>query len=105
MAKYMQLVMVNARDGRDDEFNDWLDNHHIPEIVEAGGFVKCHRYELAPEEAANPRAPKRYMHLYELETDDLAATRAKIDAKRSGMTPLPDALDTSDMFAVYYRQR
>ena len=38
MAKYMQLVMVNARDGRDDEFNDWLDNHHIPEIVEAGGF-------------------------------------------------------------------
>ena len=45
------------------------------------------------------------MHLYELETDDLAATKAKIDAKRHLRTPHTPALDTSDMFAVYYKAR
>jgi hypothetical protein len=103
MAKYVHLIMVNAVEGRDDEFNAWLEGHHIPEVVEHGGFVKCHRFELAPEEAGNPKATKRYMHMYELETDDLAATKARIDSKRHLRTPLTPALDASDMFAVYYK--
>ena len=55
MAKYYHLVMVNARPGQDDEFNAWLDGHHIPEVVEAGGFVACHRFELALRSHMNAR--------------------------------------------------
>ena len=105
MAKYYQLVMVNAHPGGDESFNNWLDNHHIPEVCEAGGMTACHRFELPPEEAGNPKATKKYMHLYELETDDLNATKEKINAKRHLRTPYPAGLDTSDMFAVWYKAR
>ena len=106
MAKYMQLVMVNVHPGGDDSFNNWLDNHHIPEVCEAGGFTKCHRFELAPEDVDNPRKPKKYMHLYELDTDEtLEQVKAKIDAKRHLRTPYEDGLDRSDMFVAWYKAR
>ncbi len=105
MARYVQLVMVNAREGQDDDLNRWLDEDHIPELVEMAGYVTCHRFELAPEEAGNPMSPRRYMHLYEFETDDLVATKARIDAQRHRLTPLPDALDQRDMFYAYYKAR
>lgn len=105
MATYVHLVMVNALEGQDDEFNKWLDGHHIPEVVKSGDMVKCHRFEVAAEEADNPKATKRYMHIYEVETDDLTATIAKLEAFRPQRTPLSPALDTSNIFNVWYKAR
>ena len=105
MARYVFLCMVNAADGRDDELNTWLDEVHIPEFVAAGGFSGCRRYELASEMADSPGALKRYMHIYELETDDLDKTRHALLANRHLRTPTSSAMDLSDAFSVYYRAR
>jgi hypothetical protein len=106
MAKFAFLVMVNAEEGEDRALNAWLDEHHIPEVLRTAGFRSAARYELpADESAGNPRATHKYMHLYEIETDDLAATKAALAAGNDARTPLTPALKTSDMVAVFYKAR
>ena len=39
MGRYMFLGLTNATEGRDDEFNDWYDNRHLPDVLAVEGFV------------------------------------------------------------------
>lgn len=104
MANYVLMILANAAPGRDDDLNRWLDTQHIREVIESGGFAKCRRFEVAPEEADNPMATKRYMHFYEIETNDLAGVKARMRA--GGVTPPPEGVvDPDGAFVVFYKQR
>lgn len=105
MARYVFLITVNAVPGQDAELNRWLDEHHIPEVLRTEGFVSAHRFELPPDEAAAKPKAARYMHFYEIETDDLEKTKAALAAGHSGRTPLTAAMDVSTTTAVFYKAR
>jgi hypothetical protein len=51
---------------RDQEYNTWYDEVHIPELVALDGFVSARR--LRPVDGDGP-----YVALYEIEADDLQA--------------------------------
>jgi hypothetical protein len=91
--QHVLLALTNPAPGREDEFNDWYESHHLLEALEAiPGRIAGQRYRLAPGQrqdqwlAAVPgRAPGdeerrpdqwlpwTYLALYELEGDDVAA--------------------------------
>ena len=68
MAKFLMLVETNCNDpAREAEFNDWYDNIHIPDTLEAPGFIKATRYEnLKPSEGKG-----KFLALYDIEADDI----------------------------------
>ena len=35
--KFIQVVFSNPVEGKDDEFNDWYDNVHIPDLLQGSG--------------------------------------------------------------------
>jgi len=105
MARYTFLVMINPAEGQDDTLNAWLDDVHLKETLETEGFISVKRFELAPEEANNPRAKHRYMHMYEVETDNLAETMKALAAAGPTRTPPPPALKVSDMQLGFYKAR
>lgn len=74
MAKHMLLAMSNALPGREQDLTQWLDEHHIPEVLQAPGFVSASRYELSSDQYKSGPHPYRYLTVYEVETDDLRAT-------------------------------
>lgn len=69
--KEILIAMVNAVDGRENEFNEWYSGEHIPQILDLPGFVSAQRYEVAdtPEAAAG----YRYATVYEVEGSALEA--------------------------------
>lgn len=70
MAKYILKVESRCKDPeREDEFRDWYDNVHIPDVLETEGYLNAARYEIT--EAAEGMG--RYIAIYEIETDDLEA--------------------------------
>jgi hypothetical protein len=73
MAKHMLLAMSNALPGREQDLTQWLDAHHIPEVLQAPGFVSASRFELSSEQYKPGPHPYRYLTVYEVETDDLKA--------------------------------
>jgi hypothetical protein len=104
MGRYKLLVLTNAVTGRDDEFNQWYDQRHIPDALDVPGYVTAQRFRLADVRMAGaPESRWRYLAIYEIETDDLNATMAE-SMSRAGTERMPqsDAADhaSSKIFAA-----
>ena len=69
---------------RDQEYNTWYDDVHIPELVALDGFVSARR--LRPVDGEGP-----YLALYEIEGDDLQAILDNMVAN-AGRLHMSDAL-------------
>ena len=89
MARSIFVVQTNAEAGRDDEFNDWYSNVHIPEILALPGFVGAQRFLLAriPGDAASEAYAYQYLTIYEVDCAPEAA-KAMLEQTKSGPSPL-----------------
>lgn len=68
MASWFLVIESNCTDpGREQEFNEWYDNVHIPDILETRCFIKAARYELPNP----PEGKGKYLAVYEIDSDDL----------------------------------
>jgi len=105
MAKYAFLIMVNAVEGQDEALNAWLDDTHIPEVLQTPGFESCQRYETLSETSGDPPAKHRYMHIYQVETDDLGKTREAMRAAAANHSPRSPALDPKTIVSMFYKTR
>ena len=97
--RFVQVVFSNPVAGREDEFNEWYDNVHIPELLTVPGMVSATRYALhqaAIYHAPGATAPEhKYMCIYEMEGDVdeiMAAIRAGV---ARGAVHMSDSLDLS----------
>ena len=106
------LVLSNARDGREAEFNDWYDVHMRETIDKLDGFAAAQRFELAELEDA-PHVPFRYLALYEIEDDRIARAyeqflhgrRERAEARAAGREPMitvSDSLDPTSFLVGFY---
>ncbi|MGD1118605.1 MAG: hypothetical protein ABR886_03890 [Dehalococcoidales bacterium] len=76
MTKYLLFAFSDCKDPkREIEFNDWYDNMHMTDMMEVPGFIKASRWMSADNKKNEIR---KYLALYELETDDLAEFNAKM---------------------------
>ncbi len=85
--KYTFVVLTNPTPGKDAEFNRWYNEQHIPDVLNAAGFVAAQRFKLAETQMA-PKLDQthQYLALYEIETDDLAGSLKDL-ASRSSQRP------------------
>ena len=92
MAKYCLLVITNAVAGKDDEFNNWYSNQHVPDVLNIPGFTGAKRYKITGES----NLPGKYVAVYDIETDDLQAVTAEL-GKRAGTSAMvmSDTMDVS----------
>ena len=99
MTRHVLLVLSNAANGRDDEFNDWYTNVHLPDVLAVDGFVAAQRFRLADAQLQPDRpAPHRYLAVYDIEADDPSAPlQALLSGVMSGAIPLSDTLDLATL--------
>lgn len=93
--KYTFVVLTNPTPGNDAEFNRWYNEQHIPDVLQARGFVCAQRFKLSDVQNG-PKVDQtyKYLALYEIETDDLAASLKDLDSLRtSGEMIMSDAID------------
>jgi hypothetical protein len=105
VAKYVFPVFTNPTPGQEAEFNRWYDEDHLADVIEVPGFVAATRFRLAADQfPGNPAPPThRYLALYEIETDDLAATMRALMEHIPGMVPT-EAADLAHMNAPVLEQ-
>ncbi len=70
---HLFLALTNPLPGREGDFNQWYDNHHLREVLRYGnGFTGGRRYKLHSPRIRSPADKWTYLALYALESDDLA---------------------------------
>jgi hypothetical protein len=102
---HLFLSSVNPAAGREREFNELMDNHHVREAVEnIDGFVAAQRYVVNPHQRADAKPVRwRYVTAYELVGDDVDAIhRSNTVVRESGVyTPYDGLFDDDHAGYVY----
>src|SRR5688500_2256549 len=72
MAKGVLVVYTTPAEAREDDFNRWYTETHVPELLKLPGFTSGTRYKLSSEQLMpGAQAPGPYLALYDIEGDDL----------------------------------
>ena len=101
MATHTFLVISNAVPGREAEFNRWYTEQHLSDVLKVPGFVAARRFEVAQDPHG---LPGRYVAIYEMDTEDPAATLAALEtAATSGDMVMTDTLDMDTVSATLLR--
>lgn len=86
------LVFSNPTEGRDDDYNAWYDNIHLPEVLGVEGIVSAERFEHTRLGAAEGEET-RYLAIYGVTGDPQAVLDALNAKVGSGEIQMSDALD------------
>ncbi|KKC26182.1 DUF4286 family protein [Sphingomonas sp. SRS2] len=99
MKKYKLIVLSNAADEMHDEFKRWYKDQHLGDVLRVPGFVGAQRFDAVLD--VEPQTPYRYLAVYDIETDDLAATIQGLkDRSDTAEMPISPALDLDNIFVV-----
>jgi hypothetical protein len=107
--KFIQIVFSNPLDGRDDEFNDWYDNVHVPDLLAIPGMVSAQRYGLKDAQIYHMEggaAPEhRYAIIYEMEGDVDAILNKIQEGVAAGRITMADCLDMTSWRLSFWNAR
>src|SRR3974390_279587 len=71
------IMVVETRPSdprREDEYNKWYDETHLPEVCAIPGIVSARRYRARPAGTASDGASSpTYVAIYDIEADDVDA--------------------------------
>lgn len=92
MALYKFVVLSNPMPGKEEEYNQWYSEQHLPDVVQCPDFVSGQRFSLVESLAKDP--PYKYLSIFDVETDDPSRTLRDLLSRASspGM-PSSDAID------------
>jgi len=68
--RILMEIRVNIAPEKEQEFNQWYNNVHVPEIVAVPGFISGRRFQRVSGDEI------KYMALYELESLDALKSEA-----------------------------
>lgn len=93
MGHYKLLVLSDPLDERHDEYNDWYDRVHLPDVLKVDGIVAAQRFRL------KGGGRWRYCAIYEIESDDPEKIVAELQGRAgTEAMPLSDAFDMENYY-------
>ena len=71
MTRWLLAVSTDSADpSREEEFNNWYDRTHLPDVLKTPSFVRATRFVNTDH---NP-GPGKFLALYEIENEDIDET-------------------------------
>ncbi|MEQ3648783.1 hypothetical protein [Hyphomonas sp.] len=84
MERYCFIIITVGPDEEDDDYREWYECQHMPDVLDVPGFVSAQRFRLQ-EAHENMR---QYLTLFEIDTDDLDAVMKEL-RQRAGTNLMP----------------
>jgi hypothetical protein len=107
MNDYVYLVFSNPVAGKEDEYNQYYDGTHLPELLAIPGLARATRYETAADRPdQDPIEGYAYVCVYEFD-DDPIETLDRLGEVRAagGLTPTDAISRDPGPRAVLFKRR
>jgi len=95
MKTYRFLALSIPKPGCEQEVEHWYDHQHIPDCLRLEGFIAAQRFRIDEQPVGTAVPGWKIMVIYEISTDDIAATMAQI--ARVARTPAMPMCEGMDM--------
>lgn len=103
MQRYSLIVFTNPVEDREDEYNDWYTNIHLPDVLRVPGVIGAQRFRRGETQRDAGPYPWRYLAIYECETDDVSKVIGELKAR--GGTELMRMTDSlaEERFVCFFK--
>jgi hypothetical protein len=103
MIEAQLVVLTNAVEGRDADFNDWYTNIHARDTMRMRGALAQQRFSFSDEQVQDfdGQFPAQYLALYDV-YDARWFTQEHIDRARTPYMIIEDSLDMSRLDDFFY---
>lgn len=88
MSRHLMCVMTSPAEGKEQAFNRWYDEQHVPDVRRVPGILTAQRFRLSEVQHKAPPFSQNYFAFYEIETEDLREFNAEL-ARRVGTSEMP----------------
>jgi hypothetical protein len=89
------MVFAEPVPGREDEFNDWYERQHIPDVLRVKGILAAIRYEVSPVKTRSGASPPtRYLTIFELDGDPAETMVRLAEAGAAGAFRISSSIAT-----------
>jgi hypothetical protein len=100
MARYKMVALSSPIEGKEDAYNAWYQNVHMPEVVAMKEVLSAQRYRVRQEMSASKSWS--YLCIYDVETDDLNGMMARMGENRaSGKMTMTDTMEASGYAVIF----
>lgn len=89
--EYTLIVYTSPADGREDDYNAWYDDIHLPEFSALPGVIAGRRFKVASD------GKPRYAAIYELSAHPDAVMAAMNEGVKNGTVRMSDAVDPASV--------
>lgn len=104
MGRYVMIGLSAAKPERDEAYNDWFDNTHLPAILALPGMKSVRRFDATPYMIGAPGP--RYLSIFEVETDDIQGLIAEMGRRSAaGDIAKTDEIDETSAGLWFYEER
>jgi hypothetical protein len=88
---YYFMVFSNPVSGQEDTYVKWYEGQHVHDLLRIPGFVAAQFFKLGDTQFGEAKPPQRYLMIWEIETDNLPAVFADVNARlKDGRTVISD---------------
>lgn len=102
MVQCKLIALTTPFPGMEQEFHEWYNNVHLPEIVNGLGLKGAQRFELVTKMMGADT--NQFMAIYDVEIDDPASFMAQMGAfAQSGKMTPGTASDQSVGYTAFFR--
>lgn len=99
MPRYRMITLTRPIEGREDEYNHWYQDVHLPQVTTMPSMKAAQRFKVARTLSGDSHLP--YVAVYEIETDDIDGVLTAInESMADGRLTMTDAVDATDSFAI-----
>ena len=100
MSRKKLIVLSNAVEGREADFNQWYTNRHLADVLKVPGFVAAQRFEIQGDPVQGARW--RYFALYDVEHDNPDEAIAELTSRvGTAAMPMSDSMSEAMICALY----
>lgn len=100
--EYTLIVHTSPADGREDEYNAWYDDVHLPEFSALPGVLNGRRFKVV---SPDPDAKPVYAAIYETSADPGQVFGSMTEAIKNGTMHMSDAIDQSSVVVTTLKPR
>lgn len=88
MPRFKLIVLSNPSEGREDEYNDWYSDRHLPDVLRVPGIVGAQRFRRTQVQRDLAPQPWQYLAVYHCDADDVQKVVDGLRS-RSGTPEMP----------------
>ena len=92
--KYTLIVYTSPAEGREDEYNAWYDDIHLPEFSALPGVITGRRFKVVAE------GKPQYAAIYELSAHPDEVMAAMNEGIKNGTVRWTDAIDSASVSMI-----